>query len=242
MEKSRVQKFIALSGIYSRRKAQELIAKGQVTVNGKKVSLGDHCYPTDDIRINRKKIHFKLNDKTYYIMNKKKGIVCTRSDELKRKTIFDILKSSDKIKNLFSVGRLDKNTTGLIILTNDGEFAQKVIHPSAKISKEYIAISEKPLDNKSQKILENGIFLDGHKLSSCKINKITDNKYKIQIWEGKKRQIRRMFENVGNKISKLERIRIGGLHLKDLRLKEGEYKKVAKKELEKEIFKKKQTD
>lgn len=236
MEEQRVQKFISLSGIASRRKAEELIEQGKVKVNGKVISLGDKCLPTDKIEVENKKIHFNTKDKTYIILNKSYGVVTTKSDELGRKNIFDLLKPKDRQDNLFSVGRLDKDTTGLLILTNDGDFNQQIIHPSKKISKEYIIKIDRELENQDKIQIQKGIELDNYKLKRTFIKPIGEKTYLVKIYEGRKRQVRRMFEEFDYNVLKLTRIRIGNLDLKDLNLKLGEYKIVTKDYLLKNIF------
>lgn len=236
MKKSRIQKFIALSGLCSRRKAEELIKTQKVRVNNKLVSLGDMCYPDDEIKVDGMKIRFDIDDKVYIVLNKKKGYTVTKSDELSRKTVFDILKEKDKRSNLFSVGRLDKNTTGLLILTNDGEFTQSIIHPSKKISKEYRVTLDKRINQKNKDKIEKGLVLDGYKLGKCKIELLENTKLIIKIYEGRKRQIRRIFEMVGYRVTNLHRFKIGDLNLDELNIKDGEYKLVEKYFLEKEII------
>lgn len=233
MEKARVQKFIALSGLCSRRKAEELIEQDRVKVNGTISKLGDQCSPTDSIYVDGKKIKFDISDKVYIVMNKSKGFVCSNEDKYNEKTVFDLIDKRDFKSGLFSVGRLDKDTTGLLILTNDGDFAQKVIHPSSKIKKEYIANLNRNLENKDKVNIENGLILDGIRLSSCKIKEIGDKLYLVSIWEGRKRQVRRMFEMKNYNIFSLRRVRIGNLDLKSFGLNIGEYKVVSLKDLDK---------
>lgn len=232
MEKARVQKFIAGSGYSSRRKAEELISQGKVSVNGKKVSLGDHCFENDEITVLGKKLKIDVDSKTYYVLNKPSGFVCSNLDKFNSRTVFDIVKD----KGLFSVGRLDKDTTGLLILTNDGDFAQKVIHPSSKLEKEYVLKLNKELDIKSWRNIEKGLVLDGYQLSNCKISKISKFEYSIIIFEGRKRQIKRVFEMKGYKVLNLHRERIGNLKLSLLKLKVGEFKKVNKEKLLRSLF------
>jgi len=236
MEKSRVQKFIAFSGLCSRRKAEILIDEGRVKVNGEVIKLGDSCLKTDKIEVDDKVITFDLNDLVYIVMNKSSGYVTTKSDEFERKTIYDFLEPKDNIDNLFSVGRLDKDTSGLIILTNDGHFSQSIIHPSKKISKEYIVQTNKELRKDDQKKLEEGIYLDSYKLKPTQIRRINENKYIVIIFEGRKRQIRRMFEELDYDVINLHRIKIGNLDLKELDLNFKEYKFVTKEFLEEKIF------
>ncbi len=236
MKLFRVQKFIALSGLCSRRKAEILIEEGRVKVNGKTITLGDMCYETDKIEVNNKQIKFDMDDNIYIVMNKKKGFVTTKADEFNRKTVYDLLEKPDRKENLFSIGRLDKDTSGLLILTTDGWFAQDVIHPSKKIAKEYIVDIDRKLFHKHQEEIEKGLVIDHYKLKPCKIRQISDTKYVIVIFEGRKRQIRNVFEMQGYKVRSLHRIKIGNLDLKGLGLKFGKYKLVSKKFLEDKIF------
>ncbi len=234
----RVQKFIALSGLCSRRKAEELIKDGKVKVNDEIVSIGDCCLKSDKIEVNDEVISFDLEDMIYIVMNKSSGYLTTNSDEFGRLTIYNFLDEKDKRDNLFSVGRLDKDTSGLLILTNDGHFAQSIIHPSKEIAKEYIVQTEKELRIEHQRTIEEGIILDGYRLKPVEIRIIGQNKYVVVIYEGRKRQIRRMFDELGYEVSNLHRIRIGGLDLKDLNLNFKEYAFVTKKFLEEKIFEK----
>ncbi len=236
MQKQRVQKLIALAGLCSRRKAEELIEQGRVKVNNKIISLGDQYTEEDIITVDNKRIKISKEKFTYIILNKRKGFVTSKKDELGRKTIFDLIKEEDKRPNLFSVGRLDKQTGGLIIITNDGQFAQKIIHPSSKITKEYIADLDKELSDFDKKILEKGVKLEDFKLRPCTIRKIGEKRYVVELSEGRKRQIRRMFEKLNYEVVALKRIKIGNLDLKGLDLKPGDYKKVSKEFLEKKIF------
>lgn len=235
MEPERVQKWIALSGFCSRRKAEDFIASRRVKVNGKVVGLGDKCLPSDKIEVNNRVLNIKL-EFDYIIMNKQKGFVTTRKDELGRKTVFNLLAPKDRKSNLFSVGRLDKETTGLLILTNDGPFAQKIIHPSKKIAKEYLITLNKGLSASDKNKIEKGQKIDKYQLSPSKIKDLSANKYIVRIFEGRNRQIRKMFEDCGYIVLELERVRIGNLDLKDLRLKLGSYKKVSKDFLERTLF------
>ena len=232
--KQRVQKFIQQAGYCSRRKAEELIEQKRIKVNNEVVSLGDHCSLNDEITIDGQKISLEPEKSIYIIMNKPKGLVTSNSDELNRKTVFDILPEEFKEKRLFSVGRLDKETTGLLILTNDGDFSQKIIHPSSKIPKTYHAKLDKKLLESDKKSLEKGIILEDKKLAPCVIKNFKEY-YLVKIWEGRKRQIRRMFEEKNYFVTELKRVRIGNLDIDKLRLGEGKIKKVKKEFLEKTI-------
>lgn len=236
-ERARVQKFIAISGYCSRRKAEDLIENGKVSVNGKIVKLGDLCLPTDVIKVENKVISFDLDDKIYIILNKPKGYVTTNFDEFNRRTVFDLLSPNDRKSNIFSVGRLDKDTTGLLILTNDGDLTQRIIHPSKKIPKVYIVELDKILTDVEKHRIESGITLDdGVELAPCRIDRLSKKSYIVTIWEGRKRQIRRMFKQRYLKVTKLSRQKIGNLDLNKLNLKIGEYRIVDKNFIEKNLF------
>jgi pseudouridine synthase len=235
MDEFRVQKLISQSGFCSRRNAEKLIEEKKVKVNNKIISLGDKCNLNDKITIDDKLISLDVK-KIYIIMNKQKGYVCSKKDEFNRKTIFDLLSLKDNHSSLFSVGRLDKDTTGLIIITNDGDFAQKIIHPSSKISKEYIVQIDRNLKNKDKLFLESGIKLYNKQLTPCTIKRLSQKKYLVRIFEGKKRQIREMFLKFNYNIISLHRIKIGNLDLEKYNLKYGEYKFVKKEELKNKIF------
>lgn len=231
----RVQKFIALSGLCSRRKAEELISEGKVTVNGKKISLGDKANFKDIIEVSGKKISFSFNFE-YIVMNKKKGYITSKKDELNRKTVFDLLKPKDNQSNFFSIGRLDKDTTGLLIITNDGNFAQRIIHPSSSIPKVYNATLNRELNSKDLKLISGGLLIDKYKLKPCKIKKVDSCVYNVTIYEGRNRQIRKMFSQRGYDVIALHREKIGNLSISNFKLKQGDYIKLPKKELEKSLF------
>lgn len=233
---ARVQKFIALSGLCSRRKAELLIEQGKVTVNGNVAKLGDQCLATDVIKVEGKKIVFDLKDRVYIVLNKPIGFVTTKSDEFGRKNVFDLIRANDMRENLFPVGRLDMQTSGLLILTNDGDLAQEIIHPSKKIRKEYEVELNTFLSDRHKQKIEEGLVLDEVKLSPCLIDRVSKKKYVVTIWEGRKRQIRRMFELKQYKVVKLNRRKIGGLDLEKLNIKLGEYRFVTKEFLENSVF------
>lgn len=235
MEKARVQKWIANSGYCSRRKAEELIEKGVVKVNGSLAKLGDQCLISDKIEVSGKII--KAEDKKIYIiLNKPKGFVCSKDDPYNPQTIYDLIDEKDGKNLVKSVGRLDKPTTGLLILTNDGDFSQKIIHPSSSIIKEYLAHLDGNLSEIDKKTIERGVQVDGYRLSPCKIWNLKANSYVVRINEGRKRQVRKMFEARDLKVLDLKRTKIGGLDLKDLDIPLGKYKVVSKQDLMK-IFK-----
>ena len=229
----RLQKIIANSGYCSRRKAEELIVSGKVMVNGKVITeLGTKVSDKDEVLVNGNKIF--TEEKEYYLLNKPRGVVTTTSDDKNRKTVVDLI---DTDKRIYPVGRLDYDTTGVLILTNDGDFANMIMHPKSEIDKVYVAKVEGIVNGEAVHKLENGIDLDGVtvKASRVKVRKI-DNKnnhsmVEIIIHEGKNHQVKRMFEAVGYRVDKLKRERIAFLTTESLT--SGEYRKLSNKEVSK---------
>jgi len=227
----RLQKRIAQSGIASRRKSEELIASGRVKVNGKTITeMGYKVSPSDIILVDNKQIDKEI--KEYYILNKPRGVISSSSDDKGRKTVIDLINTSSRI---YPVGRLDYDTTGLIILTNDGEFANLLMHPKNKIDKVYVAKIKGILDIDAIHALEKGIVIDKVKTSPAKVKvrkkNIETNTSIVQltIHEGKNHQVKKMFEAVGYDVVKLKRERIGFLTLGNLQ--SGEYRKLNIKEI-----------
>ena len=226
----RINKFIAENSSFSRRKADELIEQGKVLINGKKISLGENIDPEKDrITVENKPIT-PQKEKLYIALNKPKGYVTTRSDELGRKTVMDLVPKNMTIK---PVGRLDKDTEGLLLLSNDGDFINRITHPKFEQEKEYYAETKGPLTPLKKERLERGILIENKKTSPAKITimKITDSQtfLKIVIHEGRKRQIRKMFASVNTPVKYLQRIRIGKLKLGNLPL--GKFKKITLKDI-----------
>lgn len=227
----RLNKFLSNSGVASRRKCDLLIEEGKVTVNGKVVTeLG--------LKINEKKDKVKVDGKdvslpssfVYIKLNKPKGYACTASDEKGRKTIYDLVDCEER---LFSIGRLDYDTEGLIILTNDGDFANKVAHPRFQTEKEYRVTAEGEIKESELAVMRKGVVVDGERMPSARIEKLSyENgftKLAVIIDEGQNRQVRRMFEAIGHEIKLLKRVRIGLVKLGGL--KRGEYKDLTEEEL-----------
>ncbi len=227
----RLQKVIAESGYASRRKAEELIKDGKVFVNGNKVNeMGFKVNGNDLIVINGKAL--KKEDKEYYLLNKPRGVVTTTNDDKDRKTVVDLIETS---KRIYPIGRLDYDTTGVLILTNDGELTNILNHPSKEIEKVYVAKVEGIVDNFKIKKLCNGVIIDGIKTSKAKVRiKKLDKKnnvsyVEITIHEGKNHQVKKMFESIGYKVIKLKREKYAFLDVKSL--KSGEYRKLTTKEV-----------
>lgn len=219
----RLQKYIALSTRYSRRKAEKLIDEGRISVNGTIVrGQGTSVNTSRDI-VELDGVKLTPNEEHLYIMlHKPAGYLSTKSDTHDRKTVIDLIGN----KEVYPVGRLDKETEGLLLLTNDGDFAYKVMHPKFEHEKEYLVHLKSKISDEDKNKLEKGIVLYGEKTAPCVISNMKENSCNITIHEGKKRQIRRMFEAIGNKVIYLKRIRIGKLLLGSL--KKGEYKIITK--------------
>ena len=231
----RLQKYIANSGVASRRKAEELILDGKVKVDGKVVrELGTKVSGSETIEVNGNIL--AKEDKVYYLLNKPRGIISSSNDEVGRKTVVDLIEED---KRIYPVGRLDYDTTGIIILTNDGEIANLLMHPKNEIEKTYVAKINGILSPKDQMILKNGVVIDGVKTSKAKvkIKKIDKENNKsiveLTIHEGKNHIVKKMFAALGYDVEKLKRERIAFLDLRGL--KSGEYRKLNIKEV-KELY------
>tara|TARA_B100001250_G_scaffold63639_1_gene50071 strand:- start:1069 stop:1794 length:726 start_codon:yes stop_codon:yes gene_type:complete len=213
----RINKFISNSGVCSRRQADELILKGKVYLNNKKIkTLGIKISNEDIVKIDGKII--SKEKKEYLILNKPKDFITTLNDPQNRKTVKDLIKGATK-KRLYPVGRLDRNTTGLLIFTNDGELSKKLTHPSYKIKKIYHVEIEKAIELNDFKIIENGFKLDGEKIKVDKIAILDKEKKNIglEIHIGKNRIVRRIFEHLNYKVKKLDRVMIGSITKKNLK-------------------------
>ena len=232
MENSiRLNKFIASNGILSRRKIDELILQGRVSVNGNEITeLGFKIDPEKDkISVDGEAVRTSTK-KIYIILNKPQGVITSVSDDKKRTTVIDILGLNEKV---FPVGRLDYNTTGLLLLTNDGELANKLMHPKSEIYKTYFVKLSKPLEEKHRLKLTEGIKLEGKETAPSKIRyPKKNNNYQdlfISIYEGRNRQVRNMFEHYGYFVRELERVEYAGLNMEDLR--SGEWRKLTPEEV-----------
>lgn len=227
----RLQKIIAQSGYASRRKAEELITSGKVSINGKIVrELGTKAKPSDKIEIAGQLL--KVEQKVYYLLNKPRETISSVSDEVGRKTIVDIIKTDARI---FPIGRLDYDTTGLILLTNDGELTNILTHPRSHVPKTYLAKLNKIITMEDFFAIKKGIAIDGRlvKVSHLKIRKKDEKKntcfVEITITEGRNRIIRRLFESLGYDVTKLTRTHYAFLDLGTLL--SGEYRTLTKSEV-----------
>ena len=202
----RVQKIISASGLCSRRKAEEFIEEGKVKVNGVLISLGDKAdSQVDKITVNGKLI--KIEEKKYYMLNKPKDYITTSSDMYNRKIVTELVPKSPRV---FSVGRLDRDATGILILTNDGEFAQNIAHPSKEIDKTYIAILDRPFKKSDVGQISRGIKIDKH-IVKAKIVLLEKNTVSITLHVGIHKIVKRLFKELGYYVRTLHRTHIGAL-------------------------------
>lgn len=229
----RINKYLATAGIGSRRKVEEYILEGKVSINGKVIKeLGYDVKDGDKVAYNGKLL--ALDEKKIYIMlNKPKCYITSLSDEKDRKIVTDLLKGINE--RVFPVGRLDYNTEGLLLLTNDGDMANSIIHPSSEIGKTYEVKLKYNPTNKQLNEIRRGIVIDGRRTLPAKVEVVSyEEPYYIlyvTIFEGRNREIRKMFEHLNLKIYNLKRISIGGLNLGNLEM--GKYKILSKKEISK---------
>lgn len=232
MEKIRIQKIIADSGYCSRRKAEELISANRVQVNGRPCKLGDKAGNKDLITIDGEKIYVPKKKELYYIMmHKPRGYVTTMSDELERKCVVDLLDGLDE--RVYPIGRLDRNSEGLLLFTNDGKFANDIMHPSKHITKTYRVTVRPDVSDELLVKLSEGVEIDGRKTLPCTITVLDKQPGRVVmqmvIKEGRNRQIRKMCEAVGLEVARLKRTAVGPVKLG--MLKPGEYRELKPDEL-----------
>ena len=229
----RLQKFIANSGYCSRRKAETLIKNGEVSVDGNIITeLGFKVTGKEEIVIDDTVL--KREEKEYYLLNKPRGVITSVTDDKNRKTVVDIINTNVRI---YPVGRLDYDTTGVLLLTNDGEFANIMMHPNNKIDKVYIAKIRGIIKGDSINKLKNGVVIDGNKTEKCRVKlrktdlKTNSSIVEITIHEGRNHQVKKMFEAVGFEVLKLKRERVGIFTLQGLT--SGDYRRLSPKEVSK---------
>ena len=217
MEKVRLQKIIADSGICSRRKAEELIAQGRVKINGRPCKVGDKADPIKDIvSIDGERVVFERKKTYRYIMlNKPRGYVTTMSDELDRKCVTELLDGVDA--RVYPIGRLDKNSEGLLLFTNDGNFANEIMHHSKHVTKTYRVTVRPDVDDEVLVKLSEGVVIDGRKTLPCTVLVLDKQPgrtvLQMTISEGRNRQIRKMCEAVGLEVARLKRTAVGPIKL-----------------------------
>jgi len=222
----RVQKIIAASGLCSKRKAEELISAGVVKVNGQQIKLGDKADAAkDEITVNGKPV--RAEQKIYLAMNKPRFVVTSAEDRGGKKTIYEFLESKER---LFYAGRLDFDAEGLIILTNDGDFANRVAHPRYETEKKYVAHLNKPITAEDADRLKKGVTLEDGPAKADKMKRLSENIVEISLHEGRKHIVKRMFENIGYKVKRLIRVSVGPISLGDL--KPGKTRPLSRAELE----------
>jgi len=228
----RINKFLATCGVASRRGCDSLITDGVVKINNKIAILGDEIDEySDSVTVNNKKINYNTKNE-YYIMNKPKGYVTTVSDDKGRKTVMDLLPKTTS--RIFPIGRLDYDTEGLLILTNDGDLTFRLTHPKNEVPKTYMAKIEGTISDNQLTELRNGVIIEGEKTNKSNIKIVEETKeyakLHIIINEGKNRQIRKMFEAIGKEVIFLKRIKIGDLSLRGL--SRGEVRSLNQQEIE----------
>ena len=221
----RLNKFIADAGICSRRKADEMIKEGRVTVNKKEAIIGMEITSNDIVRVDGEKIKVNTNYE-YYMLNKPKRVICSNDDKFGRKLAIDFIKSK---KRLYTYGRLDYMTEGLIIISNDGEVYNHVMHPRKKLYKSYIAKLDREIEEKDMEALKYGDVIDGKRTTTAKVKRIDKKEIRIAIYEGRNRQIRKMVEILGYTVETLKRVKVGELSLGHLNT--GDYRVLTEEEI-----------
>lgn len=225
----RINKYLASCGVASRRECDRLVAEGKVTINGKRAELGAEVCEGDEVFADGKKVAVQKNE--YYILNKPKGYICSVSDEKGRKTVLDLMPAG--VGRIYPVGRLDYDSEGLLILTTDGELAQRLTHPSNEVPKTYLVRVEGTLTETALNPIRSGVEIDGYVTKKCKAHIVETNKaytkVHVTLTEGKNREIRKMFAVIGKEVTLLKRIKIGELTLRGL--DRGAYRKLTQQEV-----------
>ena len=231
--KVRLQKFLAESGVASRRKSEELIEQGKVKVNGNVAHIGDKINPKKDtVTVSGKKI-LKQKNLTYIMLHKPRGFITTMSDEMDRKCVAQLIK--DVPGRVYPVGRLDRDSEGMLLFTNDGEFANAMTHPTKHVSKTYRVTVRPTITDEQITRLTTGIMIDERMTAPCEIRVISKEEgrvvLEIILHEGRNRQIRKMCEEVGLEVARLKRTAIGSIKLG--MLKQGDYRELTEDEVRK---------
>jgi len=212
-EGTRLNKFLASCGVGSRRACDAMVQDGRVEINGKPcLKPAQRVEPGDFVRVDGKRVQAKETNTVMFY--KPRGYVCSREDELGRDTIYTILPTI--LKHLHHVGRLDRDSEGLLILTNDGDLSQTLMHPSKLVEKEYLVTSNQPILNEHLDLFKKGVYVEKVRMRAKEVTRISSRRYRIVLETGLKRQIRMMFQALGYQVQKLVRVRIGMVELGDL--------------------------
>ncbi len=228
----RINRFIAMAGVASRRKAEQLIERGEITINGRTATLGESINPSRDEVCHRGKILRPVENRVYYLLHKPEGYLSSVSDDRGRKTVIDLVPSGTKV---FPVGRLDLDVSGVLLLTNDGELSNKLIHPRYGVKKEYRALVRGIFtDGNAQTLTKEGIILDEKRCRAVEASLVSKNDngtslVRIVMSEGIKREVKRLLRSVGNPVLTLKRTEFAGLSLKNL--KKGSYRELSSEEV-----------
>jgi len=223
----RLNRFLALAGISSRRGAEDYIRDGRVTVNSKLITdLATQVSLSDRVRVDGRVVH--PQEFVYLLLNKPAAFITTRSDEGSRKTIYDLL--PEELPNLAHVGRLDKESEGLLLLTNDGDLAFRITHPKFKLEKEYLVTLDRELQIEDVAKTKKGIYLSEGRARFDAVFKVNRRQVRVILTQGLKRQVRRVFAALDYKVTRLQRVRIGPLT--DQRLRPGEVRPLNKQEID----------
>jgi 23S rRNA pseudouridine2605 synthase len=223
----RLNRFLALSGVSSRRGAEEFIRNGRITINGElSTNLATQVSPSDQVRVDGKIV--RSQQFVYLLLNKPVDFLTTRSDERSRKTIYDLLPGD--LPNLAHVGRLDKESEGLLLLTNDGDLAFRITHPKFKLEKEYLVTLDREYEPEDSPKTKKGIYLSDGRARFDGITKVGPRQVRVLLTQGLKRQVRRVFAALDYKVRRLQRVRIGPLT--DRGLRSGEVRLLTPQEIE----------
>lgn len=231
----RLQKFMAEAGIASRRKSEEMIREGRVELNGQLAEIGQRVRPEDKVQIDGRTVRLPKTESLTLIMNKPKGVLCTNFDPHDGQTVFTLLPEELQNERLFCAGRLDKDSEGMLILTNDGDLANRITHPSGGVVKRYRVMLNRPLDGVVIPKMLQGVTREGELLFALKVipaplGPDKEKRCEVHLQQGRKREIRRIFEAFGYRVKKLKRIQMGKLVMK--KLPPGAARPLTRKELE----------
>ena len=221
----RINKYLSEIGYCSRRQADKLIEQGRIMINSKEAVMGYKVQKDDVIHVDGEKIKHKKSKRIFIALNKPKGVVCTTNAGVEENNIIDFIKFRERI---FPIGRLDKTTTGLILLTNDGDTANKILKTAYNNEKEYLVRVNRPISEDVLKKMSEGVAIVGKKTRKCKVEKLKSTEFKIILTQGLNRQIRRMCEYFDFRVVSLKRVRIMNIKLD---VKEGKYRLLNDKEI-----------